>query len=955
MPGVTEAIREQAMLCNEAQEHLSAYVDRELTAELSAAVRAHVDACADCRALVEDLRTTSDLLGRLPVRSAPRHVAADVQREIERRMVLEAPATDAAPPAERSLPIHRTRQWPRVLAMAASVALVAGIGMLAYMGSKNLPLPDKPAKTEPMAVASTSSSNGKIAPAPTVELRAGDVASVTDSARKSWASNADQWATLDVKDKNLTSHDVTSRHAGEKLDSMTQTGESFDAKKFEKGTLFADSPPAAGQEEAIGLARAAKQATASRDSIEAAEHNTLARLAPPDVQVNGSGALGIDNIAESKAEITDLPVIAKNGWLAGANSYTGGTAIAAGTLQLRPAADGKAASFDGTSLVLAQTGGHGLETQGVVVNGSIVTFNYGTLSSSSGLTKAGAGTLAIAPTYPGNWWGNGTLTDRTNGTFFAEQDKAQSAPVALFGLSGAVALGGSLSAQTATTLYDRADIGDAYQKDVGGNGDAKTLQEGREGTSNNRAMPKGRAAPATQPEPTALRKPADDPAKVADGTYDYSIVPQAPGTSSGLVSGGATLETAIPKLTKTGPNSAGALNAPPGAGGMPVAVAPPSPKGGGSAMRGTFAPTESLPAPAVPGKADNLQQAVKEAEAKEALREDLQRQLRQVPSISNQVEVRAASAADAEAVLKRLYDDNNWRAARNDKDILAYNDEVLEAPRGDRELPHEKAAAPAGAYMQASTGSEQTWVILADRKSLERFTGQLAESSDLIIDRSTGKDVETLALAQRERLQTALASATRYGGRGGGGSSAGALQPGAPAGAPSGSGSISKVPSTEVAKAAPPTPPALEGEHRVEKTPVTEKGYAATARSSEKTGSIGSGAWAAPTGSLKGAGGAGGTIAQKPTSPVPAITEDSTDSLSPTKNAGSAGDMQKVLTQMFETPAFGDMVLVVIRVRTGLTPADAARINALHFDARQKAAEPHPPAAVTAPKEKPAP
>ncbi|MGB3086669.1 MAG: zf-HC2 domain-containing protein, partial [Phycisphaerae bacterium] len=54
------------MLCDQVREHLSAYLDRELTAELSAAVRAHLDACPDCRALLKDLRATVDLLGRIP-------------------------------------------------------------------------------------------------------------------------------------------------------------------------------------------------------------------------------------------------------------------------------------------------------------------------------------------------------------------------------------------------------------------------------------------------------------------------------------------------------------------------------------------------------------------------------------------------------------------------------------------------------------------------------------------------------------------------------------------------------------------------------------------------------------------------------------------------------------------------------------------------------------------------
>jgi autotransporter-associated beta strand protein len=124
------------MLCNEAREHLSAYLDKELSADLSAAVRAHVDSCAECRALAADLQATANLLGRLPVRKAPATTAADVQREIERRLILEAPETVEGELPERTLPIRRARQWPRVVAMAATVALASGIGILAYLNNQ---------------------------------------------------------------------------------------------------------------------------------------------------------------------------------------------------------------------------------------------------------------------------------------------------------------------------------------------------------------------------------------------------------------------------------------------------------------------------------------------------------------------------------------------------------------------------------------------------------------------------------------------------------------------------------------------------------------------------------------------------------------------------------------------------------------------------------------------------
>jgi hypothetical protein len=121
------------MLCEQVREHLSAYLDKELTAELTASVVRHLDACAECRTLLDELRATADLLGRLPVRTVPPHIAQDVQRQIERQAVVgEAPSTEE-PPRERTIPIRRVQTWPRVLAVAATIGLAAGIGILAYL------------------------------------------------------------------------------------------------------------------------------------------------------------------------------------------------------------------------------------------------------------------------------------------------------------------------------------------------------------------------------------------------------------------------------------------------------------------------------------------------------------------------------------------------------------------------------------------------------------------------------------------------------------------------------------------------------------------------------------------------------------------------------------------------------------------------------------------------------
>ena len=124
------------MLCEQAREHLSAYLDKELTADQSAAVRSHLDTCPDCRRLFEDLRATAGLLARLPVRAAPEGVAGDVMREMQRRSILGSAETAAGQPHERTLAIRRARPWPRALAVAATLLLAAGIGLFAYLGGR---------------------------------------------------------------------------------------------------------------------------------------------------------------------------------------------------------------------------------------------------------------------------------------------------------------------------------------------------------------------------------------------------------------------------------------------------------------------------------------------------------------------------------------------------------------------------------------------------------------------------------------------------------------------------------------------------------------------------------------------------------------------------------------------------------------------------------------------------
>jgi hypothetical protein len=100
-----------------AEETLSALLDGELHGEEAAAAQAHLDRCAGCRGSLETLRRTAGLLGRLERVVSPDHLVDELERRVERRMVIRGP--------DRwwrltSLP----RPRPLLLSTAASVVLL---------------------------------------------------------------------------------------------------------------------------------------------------------------------------------------------------------------------------------------------------------------------------------------------------------------------------------------------------------------------------------------------------------------------------------------------------------------------------------------------------------------------------------------------------------------------------------------------------------------------------------------------------------------------------------------------------------------------------------------------------------------------------------------------------------------------------------------------------------------
>jgi hypothetical protein len=109
------------MTCNDVRDDLETFVDGALGAAREAAVRAHLDACPDCRRAVEEARAFSAALGE----GIRRHVGAIVPPPGAKVALLARLGGTAAAPA----PAPRLRR----LALAAAASVLVGLGAgLAY-------------------------------------------------------------------------------------------------------------------------------------------------------------------------------------------------------------------------------------------------------------------------------------------------------------------------------------------------------------------------------------------------------------------------------------------------------------------------------------------------------------------------------------------------------------------------------------------------------------------------------------------------------------------------------------------------------------------------------------------------------------------------------------------------------------------------------------------------------
>lgn len=109
------------------REEVMAYLDGELTASREGAVRAHLDGCAQCRALVDELRHVSTALGAWQVEAAPAGLRADLARASTIPSSASVEARSAWPVAARRK-LFGLPRWTLVAAPAGVLLLAAVLG-----------------------------------------------------------------------------------------------------------------------------------------------------------------------------------------------------------------------------------------------------------------------------------------------------------------------------------------------------------------------------------------------------------------------------------------------------------------------------------------------------------------------------------------------------------------------------------------------------------------------------------------------------------------------------------------------------------------------------------------------------------------------------------------------------------------------------------------------------------
>ena len=118
---------------------VQAYFDGEIDALGAAAVERHAEHCAECGALLEELKLTRDALRReLTLERAPQQLRARLARALERET-----AAGARPPAPAAARTWRTRAFWTGAAGGLATALAAGVAVFVLAPPFGDPLPDE--------------------------------------------------------------------------------------------------------------------------------------------------------------------------------------------------------------------------------------------------------------------------------------------------------------------------------------------------------------------------------------------------------------------------------------------------------------------------------------------------------------------------------------------------------------------------------------------------------------------------------------------------------------------------------------------------------------------------------------------------------------------------------------------------------------------------------------------
>ena len=118
-------------------EQLSAYIDKQLSAQEQAEYAAHMQGCARCQQALVDLQQTAALLRMLPQPSLPRSFALPAGvSHLQERPALQAVPTAPRPPTRQPIWQHYMRRSLRAVSTIAAV-----IGLIFLLSSVVISLP----------------------------------------------------------------------------------------------------------------------------------------------------------------------------------------------------------------------------------------------------------------------------------------------------------------------------------------------------------------------------------------------------------------------------------------------------------------------------------------------------------------------------------------------------------------------------------------------------------------------------------------------------------------------------------------------------------------------------------------------------------------------------------------------------------------------------------------------